>query len=258
MDSDLVAKSQVERMERSDLIAKQPKVILDDDMTFPKATVDPRLLKLQGDVTEFVTSVILKHETEFYSLVEKCFPDRIEDILGTTNASIILMITETTNKFYNDIYSDIQNKRDKLIAKLVLEMTSYSDYGPHILLDKLLRLTIEAHLEVNREQLVFIKDNVSDQPMKPVENFFDFIERKLTDGPLSGAATVSAGAKIAQPNNCGNNLYEKSVLDQINIYLLSCNLLHVLSKGLDEDTDFVDIPQGEKAFNIVIDKNIEN
>ncbi len=33
-------------------------------------------------------------------------------------------------------------------------MSEYADYGPHILLDKLVRLTISIHLDINREQLV--------------------------------------------------------------------------------------------------------
>ncbi|XWV26969.1 hypothetical protein QJ857_gp0080 [Tupanvirus soda lake] len=187
--------------------------VLEDDMTFPKATVDPKLLKLQKEVTEFVTSVILKHENEFYKLIEKHFKNRMENILGTTCSSIIQMITETTNKFYNKIYYEIQHKQNTPLANVVLEMCEYAEYGPHILLEKLLRLTIDAHIEVNREQL------------------------------------------ILQNNNY--DLYEKSVLNQINVYLLSKNLLHVLSKGPEEDGPFVDIPDGQKAFDVIIDKNIQ-
>lgn len=184
--------------------------IVEDDMTFPKATIDPKLIKLQDKVTEFVTSVILKHEKEFYELIQKNFCTQIEYLLGSTCSSIIEMIVLTTNKFYNKIYFDIQHKKETELTKIILEMCNYTDYGPHILLDKLIRLTLEAHLEINREQLV-------------VENY---------------------------------NLYEKSVLNQINIYLLSCNLLHIISKGLDDDGPFINIPEGKQAFDIVIDKNI--
>ena len=183
-----------------------------DDMVFPRATVDPKLIKLQADVTEFVTSVVLKHEREFYQLLQKHFRARMPDILGKTGPSIIEMITESTNKFYNKLYYDIQHKNNSPVTDTILEMCEYCDYGAHILLDKLIRLTIETHLEVNREQLA-VKDNDYD-------------------------------------------LYEKSVLMQINIYLLSRNLLHIMSKGRDEDTEFANIPEGESAFDISIDKNI--
>lgn len=183
---------------------------LDDDMTFPKATIDPKLIKLQKEVTEFVTQVILKHEKEFYTLVRTHFSDQLDDILGTTNKSIIEMITMTTDKFYNKLYSDIQYKKNSDLAKIILEICECADYGPHILLDKLMRLTIDAHLDVNREKLI-------------------------TDS---------------------EDLFLKNILEQINIYLLSKNLLHILSKGKDEDTEFVYIPEGKKAFDIVIDKQL--
>ncbi|AYV85619.1 MAG: hypothetical protein Satyrvirus26_8 [Satyrvirus sp.] len=194
--------------------------ILDDDLVFPKASVDPKLLRLQKDVTEFVTSVVLKHEKEFYNLVKTHFHDQMEYLLGSTCSSIIEMITSTTNKFYNGIYRDIQNavvpsNKQNLsqLAKLILEMCKCAEYGPHILLDKLIRLTIELHIDINREQLAIENDDYE--------------------------------------------LYEKSVLGQINIYLLSCNLLHILSKGEDDDEPFIPIPDGKNAFNIKIDKNIE-
>lgn len=186
--------------------------VLEDDLSFPKATIDPKLIKLQKDVTEFITSVILKHEKEFYQLIQKYFNDKMEYLLGLTCSSIIEMITTTTNKFYNNIYSDIQYKRTTDLSNLILEMCEYTEYGPHILLDKLIRLTLEAHLEINREQLVLNGDDYS--------------------------------------------LYEKSVLNQTNVYLLSCNLLHLLSKGPDDNGAFEDIPEGMNAFDIVIDKNI--
>ena len=187
--------------------------VLEDDLIFPKATIDPKLLKLQKEVTEFVTSVILKHEKEFNDLVNLHFKTQIQQILGTTCRSIIVMITETTNKFYNKIYYDIQHKNNNPLNNIIMELCEYTDYGPHILLDKLLRLTLDAHLEINREQLAVENNN------------FD--------------------------------LYQKSVLNQINIYLLSKNLLHVLSKGEDDECSFVEIPDGQNAFDIVIDKNID-
>lgn len=184
-----------------------------DDLVIPKATVDPKLLLLQKDVTEFVTSVILKHEMELYNFVKNNFPTEIEKILGSTNATIIKMITEITNKFYNKIYFEIQNGFKAPINEVILQMCENIDYGAHVLLDKLIRLTFDAHIDVVREKLVFQKNNL--------------------------------------------DLYQKSVLNQINIYLLSKNLLHVLSKGEDEDGPFINLPHGQKAFEIVIDKNID-
>lgn len=191
---------------------KKQSFVLGDDLVFPKATVDPRLLKLQQLVTGFVTSVILKHERDFYQLVENHYPSKKNSILTTTNSSVIEMIMQTTSKFYNKLYHGIQQKMDSDLIESVVNMCEFADYGPHILLDKMIRLTLEIHLDIWRENLL------------------------LAD------------------NNC--DVYEKTILIEINKSLLSLNLLHILSKGIDEDGPFVIIPEGENAFDVVIDKNI--
>src|SRR5688572_19259919 len=94
--------------ELEDILKKQYQ--LDDDMTFPKASVDSRLIKLQKEVTEFVTSVILKHERELYNWVYRRYPTDVNYLLGTTCASNIQMITLLNNRYYNKIYYDIQHK----------------------------------------------------------------------------------------------------------------------------------------------------
>ena len=183
--------------------------LVDDDMCFPRASVDPRLLKLQSDVTEFVTGIIINHETKFYDLIDKNFPDCTtkNNILGTTCKEIIEMITLSTNTLFNNIYLNIQNKTLDTVSNLVIEMAAYGNYGPHILLDKLVRLTINIHHEIIREEL------------------------------------------------CVNtlDLYLKTVLKQVNVCLLSTNLLHILSKGPDDDTEFCVVPDGQKPFDITAD-----
>lgn len=251
---------------------KMEKVIIEDDMAFPKASVDPKLLSLQKNVTEFVTSVILKHECYFYKLVKDNFPDKFDKILGTTTPTIIQMIQTTTNKFYNDLYFEVQNmyrenlvhiletdhmqqknpesdentRKENLIQifeahrlmeqqsdesventfktndtkqktnndsliRWIFEMASSANYGPHILLDKLIRLTIDIHIDIIREDL-------------------DLDEEK----------------------------YKQNILDQINRGIMNHNLLHQLSKGVGDDTEFVFISKSELPFNIIIDKMIQN
>lgn len=182
--------------------------IINEDMYFPKASVDPKLIRLQKEVIDFVTSIILKHEKYFYVTVQQHFPSKLESILGEPSKTIIEMILEVINKLYNQIYHDIQNNQPTALATIILDMTEFTDYGPHILLDKLARLTLDAHLEISREQLVI--DDI--------------------------------------------DLYEKSVLGQLNIYLLSKNLLHAMSKGPNDDTPFVALSSGQKAFNITVNK----
>lgn len=197
-------------------------IVLDDEfdeLYFPKATVSPKLLKLQSDTTEFVTGVILNHETKFYELANTLFTDmesKIE-LLGVTaqqllsddtqiitNKKIIDMITLTTNTYYNQLYFSIQKKQQTPLTELINEMSTNGKYGPHIMLDKLIRLTIDIHLDIIREDLCL-----------------DTLD-----------------------------LYLKTVLKQINTYLLSANLLHSLSKGPNDDIPFCIVPDGAKPFNI--------
>lgn len=192
-------------------IKKQAFVIEGDELIFPKASIDPKLSQLQKNATEFITSIILKHEKELFLLISQYDKQNINDFLCTTNSKIIEAITVLTNKFFNDLYQKIQNDIQTPISTFILEMCKFAEYGPHILLDKLIRLVISIHLDINREQLV-LNDNYE--------------------------------------------LYEKSLLNQINICILSYNLLHMLSIGPDENVPFSKIPEGMNAFNIVIDKNI--
>lgn len=187
----------------------------DDELHFPRASVDPRLLKLQLEVTEFVTGVILNHEKKFYELIEMHAKHLKSNILGTTNEKIIDMITVTTNTYYNQLYLCIQNKTPTSESELIEEISSYADYGSHVLLDKLIRLTIDIHHEIIREKLHI--------------------------------------------DTCNTHL--KTVLEQINIYLISTNLLHILSKGPNDDIPFCIVPDNQQPFNIsskiVFEKNDE-
>ena len=190
---------------------------LDDengDIAFPKATVDPRLLKLQKESTEFITSVILKHEREFYQLVEKNFPSQLSIILGQTRSHVIEMITQTTNKFFNQVYRDIQHGVDSGSARAINKICQFADYAPHILLDKLMRITLDVHLDIPREKLIFDDNNYE--------------------------------------------TYEQSVLTYLNLNLLSYNLLNDLDKNDNDEGDFVNVPDNKNAFDIIIDKNIQD
>ena len=185
--------------------------IINDDMTFVKPKINEKYVELQKLVVEFVTSLVLKHETEFYELVDKRLKGRF-DILATTSKTIIQMITETTNKYYNDLYLSIQNNTENPSKKLITEMTDCVEYGSNVLLDKLIHFTLDTHIDVTRENLL-------------VKNV---------------------------------DLYTKSVLAEINLFLQSTNIIKRMAKDEGDDVPFVNVPPAEKPFNIVIDKNIEN
>lgn len=186
-------------------------------LSFPKATIDPKMVQLQKDTVDFVTSVILMHENDFYRLVTEHYNGNYELILGHTKAHIINMISMATNTYYNSVYKLVQEsyenpyERGAEIVELILTMKNFGGYGAHVLLDKLIRLTFETHIDVVREKLVF------------------------TD----------------------KDAFEQSVLSEVNTKLLSLNLLHIMAKGENDNDNFVILPEGVSAFDIKIDKNVQ-
>lgn len=185
---------------------------LSDDMTFPKQAQYENMIKLENETQSFVATLILKHETQFYEIITKNFDCQYEKYLGNTASHIIQMIVEITNKYFNDLYFDIQNKVDNDVTQLVHKMCSYGGYGPHILLDKLIRLVIDSHIEISREKLVC--DDTYES-------------------------------------------FKQSLFVEINIYLSSKDIIHIMAKGINDDTMFIHLSSDQKPFDIVIDKNIE-
>jgi len=122
-------------------------------MTTSQFDPDPKLVQLQESVIEFVTSIILKFELDFYRTMNDVYPDQLEQILAKTDKTIIDMIMVTNNKFFNQLYFDIQNKNYTPLVTLILRMNELTTYGPHILLDKLIRYTLDIHAAISREKL---------------------------------------------------------------------------------------------------------
>ncbi len=125
-----------------------------DDLSISKPEIDSKLIKLQNEVVDFVSTVILKHEIEIYDLVKKNFSGQMAQLLGTTNPKIIEIITTITNKFYNKMYKNFQNKKFDAETMIINSMLPYVNYGPHVLLEKLIKITIDAHIDLVRENLV--------------------------------------------------------------------------------------------------------
>ena len=122
-------------------------------MTFKKSESNIGYVNLQNNIIELVTLVIIKHEEEFYHLIEKFFNDRKKNILGTSSSIITQMISKTTNKFFSKVFFDIQNKKKSDLVNYILNICKLTDYGSHILLDKLIKFTISLHTNIKRENL---------------------------------------------------------------------------------------------------------
>uniref|UniRef100_A0A6C0C6C7 Uncharacterized protein n=1 Tax=viral metagenome TaxID=1070528 RepID=A0A6C0C6C7_9ZZZZ len=189
----------------------EPFVMQEDvPIVFPKQEINPYMIKLQVLVREFLTTVITHHEQIIYNIVIKNSYDK--SILTTTNRTIIDMIVECTKSFYNKCYINLQNEVVTAETTNILEMSYYAQFSPHILLNKLIHLTLDIHIDVVRENLT----------LKDVDKYFSGIQTEID--------------------------YQ---------FLSSVNLIHVLSKGLDENEDFINIGNGEKPFDVIIDKHIE-
>lgn len=127
--------------------------LIDSDMNFPKAMKNSKMSILQSKVTAYVSELILLHEIKFYNLVHKNFPKKKPEILGTTCKTIIDMISEANSSHFNRLYSDCQNNKFTPEVMLIHSMTEYGAYGPHALLDKLVRITLDIHTDIVREDL---------------------------------------------------------------------------------------------------------
>lgn len=126
---------------------------LEDSICIKNDDKHQEMLKtLQKEVVEFVTSVILNHEEKFYQLV-KNFPQKFNSIVGLTNKTIIDMIVESTNHFYNKLYFDVQKQEKTDLVEWINKMMTLVDYGPHILIIKLIEITLNVHLDITREEL---------------------------------------------------------------------------------------------------------
>lgn len=184
--------------------------LVNPDMTFRDINVKINERKLQKLVVEFITSLVLKHEQDFYNLVNDKLNGKF-DILTTTNKAIIEMIIAINNKYYNDLYLSIQNNTENAAKVLVQEMHKLVQYDIYTFLYKMLHLTLEAQIDIYRENLAI--------------------------------------------NNL--EIYKKTVLTEINLFLQSTNILDALEHKPDDNLKIPEILPGQIPFNVVIHKNIE-
>lgn len=140
------------------------------DLTqFPNANLN--IPELQNEVTQFVSSVILNHEKIFYELIHKNSKDI--SIISTRNSTIIKMIVESITDFYNKLYYQIQHNITTPSLKMITYMSTLADYAPHIILDKLFRLTLDTHTQIDREKIKF--DDNQESILTQINTYFSSI-----------------------------------------------------------------------------------
>ena len=127
---------------------KKHTIDLNDDMTFTKASEDPKLIQLQKDLTELITSIIIKHEMELCTFIDTNFPDS-SDILTTNNNTIPLLINEVNNKFFQKV----NLLEPTHLTNLITTMAAIIDCEPSAFITKLKSITENIHLQIARTQL---------------------------------------------------------------------------------------------------------
>ena len=203
--------------------ALDPHNVLRDDMTFDVETPSIETLKFHSELQEFISGVIMQHEKSLRRVIEGNFPEKLFELMGTTNPTLISMITEINMDLYNRIFDDIQAGVTNDLVELVLDINKRSTYGVHVLLDKLFRLTFDIHIDISRENLLFYDEKTASM----------------------------------ESNSCNEEVLERSIKNQIGILMKNYNFSTCFSRWEGEDSEFPILPPGTKAFTIEIQKNIK-
>lgn len=111
-------------------------------------------VQIRKNIVDFITDVILRHEQFIYELVEKNMKSDMANILNKSNITIYQLISTLTDDFFNNLYFDIQNEVVSDVTTTIKNLASELDYGPHILLNNLYKITVDAHFEIPREELI--------------------------------------------------------------------------------------------------------
>lgn len=212
------------------LPALESDLISETQISISKNEID-KMAKLQNNVVDFIILTILRHEHEFYKLVKHNFPTKYTYILGTTNKSIIEMITQTTTKFYNNIYHSFQNDKISDIGQKLIDICEETEYNVHILIKKLIRLTVDLHLDLWRENLKFDDNNQTNGQFKVQD--------------------------LEQNEHIEQEKYIHSIQDEINDKIININFVHILTTNNDKNDAYPNLPYEKNAFDIIIDKQIE-
>lgn len=130
--------------------------VIGDDMVFPKATIDPTLILLQKEVVEIVTTVIVTIEKEFWELIQAESPENF-DILFDNTVTMVEMISESLNNFFDKLYFYIQDRdfteNTKNLIDFIENMSSYSKINTNCLLEIIFKITVDVHTDILRDQL---------------------------------------------------------------------------------------------------------
>ena len=99
----------------------------------------------------FITKVIIKHENEFYTMVCDNFTsNNLSKILGVKQNHIISMITIVTEKYFNNLNNN---------NPIILAICSYAKCDSDFVINKLKKIVLEIHLDIDRKNLFFYHEH---------------------------------------------------------------------------------------------------
>lgn len=141
---------------------------------FPKTlNIDTKIYNLKNTLIDYINKIICDHEKIFYEIITTKYSSMISQIIGTTDQIIIDMISEANNDYFNKLYFSYQNKVINTETKYIYKLSKMLEYGPHIVMDKLINLVIHTHLEIVRENLnVMTIDDYLESIHDQLENIY--------------------------------------------------------------------------------------
>ena len=135
-------------------------------------------------------------------------------------------ISLLTKNFYNNLYHDVKKRNLKVpIVQIIIGLLELVDYGFHILLDKLFRITVDVHMDIDRQKLT-IRDEANGNQYETNSDQYSL------------------------------DIFEKTLSIQINLVLKSYNLSYALSRHKKDNVEYVDVPDDHDVFEIEIEEYI--
>jgi hypothetical protein len=105
-------------------------------------TLTPDFVSLMTKSMDFISSIIRDHARQLYSVVGPDF--YTEDNTGALAKCIVTV----TNNTFNKISNNFQNKIPDTTVSEFASILQFCSYGPHILLSKLLVMTLTVHMDI--------------------------------------------------------------------------------------------------------------
>jgi hypothetical protein len=184
----------------------------------PVETLTPEFATLMDKASKFISTIIKNHASQLYKLVGKTSQDAKNFYDENNRATITKCIVAMTNSTFNKILHNFQNKIPDVIVNEFTPMLDLCSYGPHILLNKLLVMTLDVHMDV-----MYDTTDVADLTFRKRTPFIDHM---------------------------------KVVNKQVDKLLIkySSEFMEILRKTEKDNSEYKPVPEGQSAFDCKIEE----